>query len=77
MALEYIHSKKVLHRDIKPDNVILSNGVIKIIDFSWATIISPKKSVFCGTLGYAPPEVSEVNQYNESIDLWGLGVILY
>lgn len=77
MALEYIHSKKVLHRDIRPDNVILSNGVVKLYDFSWATSISPKKAVFCGTVGYAPPEVSELNQYNESIDLWGLGVILY
>ena len=55
----------------------MSNGVVKLFGFGWVGLIANKKSVFCGTFGYAPPEVSEINQYNESLDMWGLGVILY
>ena len=78
-VLEYCHEKHVIHRDIKPENLLLgANGEIKISDFGWSVHApSLRRETFCGTLDYLPPEMIEVRAYDEKVDLWALGVLLY
>lgn len=82
-ALRYLHSKHVMHRDIKPENILVGiHGEIKISDFGWS-VHAPnnRRNTMCGTLDYLPPEMlkpgSQENFYNEKVDLWSLGVLMY
>jgi serine/threonine protein kinase len=79
-GIQYIHSQDIIHRDIKPSNIFFSNGCIKIGDFGLSKNISSfalqiSKSVEIGCAYYRAPEVESGN-YDESIDLYSLGVIL-
>lgn len=53
-------------------------GVLKMSDFGWSTY-SPlyKRQTFCGTIDYVPPEIVEGSSYDERVDIWALGVLLY
>jgi serine/threonine protein kinase len=80
-AVQYCHSKGIIHRDIKLENIIFSNPErkdIKIIDFGVSGLVKTEKSK-SGTLRYMPPEVVGGTNTNSlpSIDVWGLGCILY
>ena len=80
-ALTYLHSKSIIHRDIKSENLLLSDSEshseinIKLIDFNIATVKKEKLETQ-GTLDYMAPEVFAGN-YNEKCDVWGAGVILF
>lgn len=86
-AVAYMHSKGVVHRDIKPENLLFVDNTedaeIKIIDFGFAKVkvVNQPLQTPCFTLHYAAPEVLEQTTrrsgYDESCDLWSLGVILY
>lgn len=59
-ALKYCHSKKILHRDIKLDNILLTiDGVIKLCDFGVSKIVKPDEKMIeqCGTPAYIAPEI--------------------
>ncbi|NWV16615.1 AKT2 kinase, partial [Origma solitaria] len=80
-ALEYLHSRDVVYRDIKLENLMLDkDGHIKITDFGLCkegvTDGTPMKT-FCGTPEYLAPEVLEDNDYGRAVDWWGLGVVMY
>ncbi|KAN0032014.1 hypothetical protein ACTFIV_005887 [Dictyostelium citrinum] len=78
-ALRYCHSKHVIHRDIKPENLLIGvGGEIKIADFGWSVHApNSKRSTFCGTLEYLPPEVIEKKGYDQTADVWSLGILIF
>jgi len=80
-ALHYLHSNRIIHRDMKPQNVLIgSNGRIKLCDFGFARAMSSNTIVLTsikGTPLYMSPELVKELPYDGSSDLWSLGVILY
>ncbi|KNE69265.1 AGC/YANK protein kinase, variant [Allomyces macrogynus ATCC 38327] len=79
-ALMYLHTRRVVHRDIKPDNILLdAEGHVHLTDFNCATILEDRKKVTSetGTQGYMAPEVYGDHGYNEAVDWWSLGVVLW
>ena len=80
-GINYIHSKNVIHRDIKSQNIFLmKNGNVKIGDFGIAKSLSKTKSnamTIIGTPYYFSPEIINGEPYNYKTDIWSLGVVLY
>lgn len=81
-GLEYLHNeKKITHRDIKPDNILLSDyseyPLLKISDFGLSKMRAEMNTV-CGTNLYAAPEIiRNVPNYSNKVDIWSSGVVLY
>ncbi|XP_066558131.1 serine/threonine-protein kinase ULK3 isoform X2 [Amia ocellicauda] len=78
-ALQFLHEKNISHLDLKPQNILLSNGVLKLADFGFAQYMSPwdEKHVLRGSPLYMAPEMVCRRQYDARVDLWSVGVILY
>lgn len=80
-ALKYCHSKRILHRDIKLDNILLTvEGVVKITDFGISKQVKPGERMTeqCGTPAYIAPEILLDKGYEGfAIDVWSAGVVLY
>ena len=77
LSLEYIHSQKIIHRDTKPENLVLdSKGYVRLTDFGVAKINEPdNSSETSGTPGYMAPEVILIQNHSYSADFFALGVI--
>lgn len=80
-GLEYLHSQKIIHRDLKLGNLFLNeNMCVKIGDFGLATKIDfygEKKKTICGTPNYIAPEILESKGHSYEVDVWSFGVIMY
>mmetsp|Transcript_27632 Transcript_27632/g.84195 ORF Transcript_27632/g.84195 Transcript_27632/m.84195 type:complete len:1640 (-) Transcript_27632:1076-5995(-) len=80
-ALHYLHSHRVIHRDMKPQNVLIgANSRVMLCDFGFARAMSHQTTVLAsikGTPLYMAPELVQERPYDYTIDLWALGVILY
>ncbi|MBN3297320.1 SPEG kinase, partial [Amia calva] len=81
-GLEYLHNRRILHLDMKPDNVIITYmNVVKIIDFGSAQTFNPlflkQLSRRLGTLEYMSPEMVKGDVVGPPADIWGLGVVTY
>ncbi len=81
-AVMFCHSKNILHRDIKLDNILLtSEGTVKLCDFGVSKLVTrPKDLMFeqCGTPAYIAPEIFENQGYfGYQSDVWSAGVVLY
>jgi len=81
-AMKYLHSHRVIHRDLKIGNLFLNDKMeVKCGDFGLATKLEfdgERKRTICGTPNYIAPEVLEGKQgHSYEVDIWSLGVIIY
>jgi serine/threonine protein kinase len=68
----------VIHRDIKPENILLFEEGVKLADFGSSIQLSPdSREQLCGTPEYLAPEVIENQRYDEKVDVWSVGVLVY
>ena len=82
-GVAYCHANNVVHRDLKPDNLLYTShspsATLKIVDFGLSKVKADNQlmTTACGTPEYAAPEVLSRQPYTEKCDLWSLGVIAY
>ncbi|KAI7905810.1 kinase-like domain-containing protein [Cokeromyces recurvatus] len=78
LAIEYLHAKDMIYRDLKPENLLLdAQGHIKITDFGFAKYVPDITWTLCGTPDYLAPEIIQSKGYGKAVDWWSLGVLIY
>ena len=77
-AIEYLHSLRIIHRDIKTDNVLLTHdGHVKVADFGLSFMGEQQATTICGTPSYMAPEIVMNQGYDKTVDWWSLGCFIY
>jgi eukaryotic-like serine/threonine-protein kinase len=80
-ALAFAHSRGVIHRDVKPANIVVTrDAIVKVVDFGIARIADTSKTqtgALLGTLAYMSPEQLRGQHADASCDIWALGIVLY
>jgi len=78
-AFEYMHSKNIIYRDLKPENLLLDRqGYLKVTDFGFAKDISTGRTwTLCGTPDYLAPEIVAGKGHGKGVDWWTLGIFIY
>ena len=80
LGLKEIHNQKIIHRDLKPENIFINkNNEIKIVNFGISKKMVYKKyeSTNIGTQNYMAPEIINNEKYNNKVDIYSLGCIIY
>ena len=80
LAIEFLHNNNMIYRDLKPENILIGiDGHIKLTDFGLSKKYDKiqKAYTICGTIQYLAPEILDGQGYNESVDWWSLGVIMF
>ena len=81
LAIEFLHKNKMLYRDLKPENIMVdANGHIKLTDFGLSKMVKKTKEkafTICGTPQYLAPEILSDDGYDNSVDWWSLGCVMY
>ena len=79
-AVKFLNDKKIIHRDIMPENILYNEDTktIQLSNFMSAIYYTDKLiPEACGVLGYAAPEILEIKGYNKEVDIFSIGVIFY
>ena len=80
-GLHHMHQLRIVHRDLKPENILLKNGQVKICDFGSSKFIDEerfKNTPYVVSRYYRAPElILAATKYNEAIDIWAVGCILF
>ena len=77
-AFEYLHERKIVYRDLKPENLLLDGkGYLKVVDFGFAKIIVDRTWTLCGTPEYLAPEIIANKGHNLGVDWWAIGILMY
>jgi len=78
LALEYLHHLTIVHRDLKLENVLLSeDGALKVTDFGFAKKITSRSWTLCGTPEYLAPELILEKGHGKAVDYWAFGVLCF
>ena len=78
IAIQYLHERKIIYRDIKPENIIIEkNGYLKLIDFGTAKEIEDRTKTIIGTPHYMAPEIIMGGGYSFQVDFWSISICMY
>mmetsp|Transcript_46818 Transcript_46818/g.74732 ORF Transcript_46818/g.74732 Transcript_46818/m.74732 type:complete len:806 (+) Transcript_46818:110-2527(+) len=78
LAFEHMHEKQIMYRDLKPENLLLTErGKLKVTDLGLAKITMGKTNTTCGTPCYFAPEMLQKRGYSLSLDWWTLGILIF
>ena len=80
----YIHQKDIMHRDMKPQNMLIKDlddlSTVQLIDFGLGQVHKDSTHTndeYCGTLTFMAPEVMNHKNYTRSVDIWAIGIIMH
>lgn len=78
LMFEYLHNKNIIYRDLKPENLLISNeGYLKLTDFGFAKVVEGRTYTLCGTPEYLAPEILLNKGHGKAVDWWTLGILIY
>jgi cGMP-dependent protein kinase len=76
IAFEHLHDKKIIYRDLKPENLLLNDkGQVKLTDMGLAKVVAGKSYTTCGTPVYFAPELVSSSGHTKAVDWWTLGIL--
>ena len=79
LAFEYLHSRDIIYRDLKPENLMMTEeGFLRVTDFGFAKVIPDGRTyTLCGTPDYLAPEIVSGKGHGKGVDWWTLGIFLF